>query len=800
MAEKNISSNIDKTKMIESFRQRLLGDYGYQEEQIGMDVELSKDFCVDLAIWKNGDDKKNYRIPDICVTILCKMEHIRIDKKDVHGVILTSKHSSLRFVVMHNLKETKVFLIDDNKNGGLEQIADFPKATDIANDTQLRSFVTKMRNSSKEALIQAFGKCHNFIRNIDKLSPEAAFDEFSKVIFIKMDYERDPDGELIFTKNKYEQLESDFLANSSKGVFLDVLFGKTKEYFQKDGLFEKADTIHIKRETVLKIIETLESFNLCNLSDDIRGLAFESFLGKTFRGELGQFFTPRTIVNYMVDVLDIKEGETICDPCCGSGGFLIRAFEHIQDLIDNDIHQRIHSVVNDGTKDEAEKKHQVEQLLLELDKNHIGSRYYKLCHQYIYGVDANIRMARTSKMNMIMHGDGHLGVYCHDGLFDVGGVEKGKFDVILINPPFGLRIARDLENEGKKVSDCYHIKKSNAEALFIERCLNLLKPGGRAGLVLPDGILNNPNMEEVRTFVESEADILNITSIPADVFIASGANVKPSLVFLRKKIKGVEKSDAVVSISKVDDAGINSKGLPSDNRQLIELAPVVNKWIETGKKTVSPYFKVIERKMMDKWNVSSSFYMQNIALTSKYPSVSLKDILSVYNEKVDIQDDKSYTRLTVKLFNKGIQKRDTLLGASIGTKKQTEVHTGQFIVSKIDGKSGAFGFVPADLDGSVVTQDFMVFVLDEAQVYPPYLELALNDDAILDQYKNASNGSTGRKRLSQAVFLSTRIPLPTLEEQRNMVEGIVNMKNEIKKLAEKIEKQKMNLSNILYKA
>lgn len=237
----------------------------------------------------------------------------------------------------------------------MEQIADFPKATDVANDMLLEAFVTKMRNSSKEALIQAFGKCHNYIRNIDKLSPEAAFDEFSKVIFIKMDYERDPSGELIFTKNKYDQLESDFLANSPKGVFLDVLFGKTKEYFQKDGLFEKTDTIRIKRETVLKIIETLEPFNLCNLSDDIRGLAFESFLGKTFRGELGQFFTPRTIVNYMVDILDIREGETICDPCCGSGGFLIRAFEHVQDLIDNDIHQKIHDVVNHVTMSVTEK-------------------------------------------------------------------------------------------------------------------------------------------------------------------------------------------------------------------------------------------------------------------------------------------------------------------------------------------------------------------------------------------------------------------------------------------------------------
>ena len=799
MAEKQLSKT-DKTQMIESFHQRLLGDYGYQEEQIGMNVEISQDFSVDLAIWKNEDDKKNNRLPDICVTILCKMEHIKIDKKDVQGVFLSLRNNSLRFVVVHNLKETKVFLSDDKKTGSLEQIADFPKAADVGDDAMLNSFVTKMRNSSKEALIQAFGKCHNYIRNIDKLSPEAAFDEFSKVIVIKMDYERNPNGELIFTKQKFEQLENEYLEKKNKGEFLDVLFSKTKEFFHKDGLFEITDSIHIKRDTVLKIVETLEPFNLCSLSEDIRGLAFESFLGKTFRGELGQFFTPRTIVNYMVDVLDIKEGETICDPCCGSGGFLIRAFEHIQDLIDNDIHHRIHNVVNDIIMSESEKKRQIEQLLLELDKSHVGSRYYNLCHNYIYGVDANIRMARTSKMNMIMHGDGHLGVYCHDGLFNVGGVENGKFDVILINPPFGLRIARDLDNDGKKVNDIYQIKKSNAEALFIERCLMLLKPGGRAGLVLPDGILNNPNMEEVRIFVEREADILNITSIPSDVFIASGANVKPSLVFLRKKMKKREGHNKdIISISKVDDAGINSKGLPSDNRQLMELAPVVKEWISHKKAKSSLYFKTIYRNLMDKWNVNSCFDMQNVVLTSKYPSVLLKDLLSINNEKVDVLDDITYTRLTVKLFNKGIQKRDMLKGDLIGTKKQTKVRTGQFVVSKIDGKSGAFGFVPADLDGSIVTQDFMVFDLDETRVNPAYLELALNNDAILDQYKSASNGSTGRKRLSQAVFLSTRIPLPSIEEQKELVEEIVSMRNKIKELSEKIESQKINLSNILYK-
>lgn len=117
------------------------------------------------------------------------------------------------------------------------------------------------------------------------------------------------------------------------------------------------------------------------------------------------------------------------------------------------------------------------------------------------------------------------------------------------------------------------------------------------------------------------------------MFIASGANVKPSLVFLRKKIKNEGNTGNVISISKVDDAGINSKGLPSDNQQLTELAPVVKEWITKGATASSPYFKVVERQMMDKWNVSSCFDMQSIALSSKYPSVLLKDILSVYSEK-----------------------------------------------------------------------------------------------------------------------------------------------------------------------
>ena len=139
-------------------------------------------------------------------------------------------------------------------------------------------------------------------------------------------------------------------------------------------------------------------------------------------------------------------------------------------------------------------------------------------------------------MNMIMHGDGHVGVYQHDGLLNVGRIKENMFDVILINPPFGIHVDRTMKvtEDGQSISSLYELNSSNAEILFIERTINLLKPGGRAALVLPEGIFNNSSNSKVRQFVEERAQILSIISIPADVFLSSGANIKPSILIIKK--------------------------------------------------------------------------------------------------------------------------------------------------------------------------------------------------------------------------------------------------------------------------
>jgi type I restriction enzyme M protein len=364
--------------------------------------------------------------------------------------------------------------------------------------------------------------------------------------------------------------------------FYQELFENVKKELIDDDLFEPNEIIRIRENSFEAIVEELQIYNLSTTSDDVKGIAFEQFLGKTFRGELGQFFTPRTIVDFMVEVLDPQESEVICDPCCGSGGFLIKAFEYVRSKVENDIHLAKEKIkveyYNDTYEQLTDKKKEVIDetvtklftiLNTELDINNPMSRIRELSYDCIFGTDANPRMSRTAKMNMIMHGDGHGGVHHNDGLLNVNGIFENRFDIILTNPPFGSRVERSLKiTEADKYTDEERIKKYRkrygsdydealkqvnnnignslldlyktgsmstlTEVLFIERCLNLLKPGGRIGIVLPEGVLNNPKLQKIREFVERKAKIILITSIPQDVFIASGATIKPSLLFFKK--------------------------------------------------------------------------------------------------------------------------------------------------------------------------------------------------------------------------------------------------------------------------
>ena len=222
----------------------------------------------------------------------------------------------------------------------------------------------------------------------------------------------------------------------------------------------------------------------------------------------------------MVEFLNPKENELICDPCVGSGGFIIKAFENIKDKVENEYRQlklkKRKEIFENDEFDNEEKQKEYEEIIKKLNIEE-EERLKKLSCCAIFGTDANPRMARVAKINMIMHGDGHNGIHHHDGLLNVNGIFKNRFDVILTNPPFGITYNNDLpkvqeddkfqdeqlieeykrrygevyeeelkqvtENIGKPIRSLFKVGKytGKSEVLFIERCLDLLKSGEEWG-------------------------------------------------------------------------------------------------------------------------------------------------------------------------------------------------------------------------------------------------------------------------------------------------------------------------------
>lgn len=580
-------------KVRQEYIRRLVNNYGFTLEQMDQEIQVNNaqrgqgSARADIVVWKNAEDKAESKSPIIVVE--CKAEHITIHEEDYYQGYNYAAWAGADFFVTTNLKETRIFrVIKGEIPKRLDEIIDIPNAEIANNSKKVDELLKQTKSFTRDEFSKLLFKCHNIIRNNDKLSPEAAFDEISKILFIKIRYERSNTGAQIFSEEEFKKARESYNKYKPKdGIeFYQFLFEQTKEDFKDDDLFEPNEILRIRENSFEAIVKELQIYNLSTTSDDVKGIAFEQFLGKTFRGELGQFFTPRTIVDFMVDILDPMEGETICDPCCGSGGFLIKAFEYVRTKIENEIHEAKEKIKADFYNDAYEKMSEKQKaevddkvidlfnkLNFELDINNEKSRLRTLSYDCIFGTDANPRMSRTAKMNMIMHGDGHGGVHHNDGLLNVNGIFENRFDVILTNPPFGARVEKSLkiteadkytdlvriakykerydtpenpaysnalnqvnDNIGKSLIDLYKVGKLSGltEVLFIERCLNLLKPGGRMGIVLPEGVLNNTNLQKVRDFVESKAKILLITSIPQDVFIASGATVKPSLLFFKK--------------------------------------------------------------------------------------------------------------------------------------------------------------------------------------------------------------------------------------------------------------------------
>lgn len=557
----------------------VVNEYGYSLAQMDEEKEVtgrgSGDARADILVWRTVQAKADGKTALIVVE--CKADNVTISQKDYEQGANYAQYERAKFFVTHNNRETKYWQVDLEKRApNFAEIENIPHAD--ASDKEIEELIKKLKVFREDEFAALLHQCHNVIRNREKKDPAAAFDEIAKILFVKTGIER----RLRAGRARKNLFTADFLDEQKQihNAPVNVLFNQTKEDYKADKIFNTDETIDLKFNTAREIVRLLERYNLSDTSEDIKGIAFEKFLGETFRGEIGQFFTPRPIVEFMIRMVEPKEGDIICDPASGSGGFLIRFFEIVRQQIladaDKQYQEAKANIESKKKLSSAEKakftNQKFDEIQQTIDQIKHGSRLWELSNRCIYGTDANDRMARTSKMNMIMHGDGHGGVHHHDGFINVNGIFEQRFDIVLTNPPFGANveptdvilesdvtvpdeverryqaeygnlykeaIARVRAAKDKPIASLFDLPKSEkgkvkTEILFIERCMALLKPGGRLGIVLPEGIFNNPSLAYVREFCEDRAYIRSVVSLPQETFYSSGASVKASLLFMQK--------------------------------------------------------------------------------------------------------------------------------------------------------------------------------------------------------------------------------------------------------------------------
>lgn len=446
-------------------------------------------------------------------------------------------------------------------NGFKTEVYDAFEAISIGHDIPIISEIRKiekkvssdeMRERAESTLIifenvpkfsDVLSECHDIIWNRDHLSPEMAFDEVSKLLFLKVNEEkRGKEGKTNrLSLEKIKGYDEEGLTN----LIEYEIFRDTKN--ELPHIFTDPDErINLIKSSIKEIIHKLAPFDVLGTDVDVKGLTFETFLEKTFRGDLGQYSTPREVINFMAELVEPKIGERIIDPAAGSGGFLIKIFEELGSQIQ------------------------------EFADPTIRNAYFEdLRTKKLFGMDANPRIARICKENMFIHGDGHVGVYNTDGLLDYKEIKENSFDVVLTNPPFGGKV-KSKDSHGKTILERYDLGKRDGiirnsqgtEILFLERCIKLLRddPPGRLAIILPDGILTNSSLKYVRDYVRENTIIKAIISLPRHTFVPKGSGVKTSVLYLQKK-NGSEKGDVFMAIP--ERIGYNATGKPINKNDLL---------------------------------------------------------------------------------------------------------------------------------------------------------------------------------------------------------------------------------------
>jgi len=564
----------------------LIHEYGFSPEDMELDFPIGGRKKVDVAIFHHG---KDHIIENLGRAVLCRPEpNVGKNAVRIRDFEQAAKDLDELETIMREVEAVKYglwtngleFFFVEKEQRRFETrcnpIGDWPMAEESVGTKDVISDA-HTRVADNEMLKITFRRCHNFIHGNEGMPKDAAFWQFLYIIFCKMHDENLRAKQRQAWRRRFwagpkEQFEEKGRKEIRKRI--EGLFTEVKKQYKN--IFRGNEEITLSDRALAFIVSELAKYDFTRTDVDAKGVAYQELVGVNLRGDRGQYFTPRGVVKLVVEMLNPKENETVLDPACGTGGFLVATLAHLLKQF----------------REEQDCKVGVESTS---DFLTVHERLKEYASHQVFGADFDPFLIRASQMNMVMAGDGRGHIYHLNSLEFPNGhtadlekarkeIKLGTFDIVMTNPPFGsdipitdkailgqYELAHNWEPDGEGGFRNTGVPKGSVapEILFIERCIKWLKPGtGRMGIVLPDGVLGNPAAEYIRWWIMRETQVLASVDLPVEAFIAeANVNILTSLLFLRRKSEEEKRIDALggakeypVFMAVADKVGFDRRG------------------------------------------------------------------------------------------------------------------------------------------------------------------------------------------------------------------------------------------------
>jgi type I restriction enzyme M protein len=737
----------DESDIVRRVKDGLIKDYGYSSDEIGLEALLPGKLrrYADLIVYESAKRTAPLIIFEI--------------KRDIRYPIMADevisylKESGAKYAVLTDGKERICYAL---VNSEVLEVSDIPRKDE------------RIEELSKGQLKPAKNLEYKFWKIIDRLRsgplPQTAYlDEVNKLILCKLVDERSS-GPLRFVVTPEEIAKVQDLGTQEAILQrINSIFEEVKK--QYPDLFSKNEQIRLDPLTLVQALSELQLYSFTQASPDILGTFYEDFVSRSMRAASGQYFTPRHVVDFIVKLLDPNEQNTVLDPACGSGGFILKTMLYV------------------------------------LDKT--GKAKTDYAKKMLFSIDINQNMVSTARMNLLLHGDGHSNVFLGDSLQLVPDevkrvLDKGGFDLIMCNPPMGRLVHKG------EYRDDYALFKNKptvrVEYLFLERCLYFLKPGGIMAVIVPEGILFSES--SLKPYLLKNALLRAVISLPRATFLSYGMGIKTSILILQKLIPTHIPADYEIFMAEIKDVGYDSRERPSWSDELNKVLNAYHDFVkgeEIEESTEPRIFTKRSPELSGDWTVhrnDPSFEQKEM-----YEKVR-RNLLRLGGSVSNLEDISTLTRgFYVSSQNYVIGgAKDSLPYIRIGDMQGETVsklnlkhvrvpekrirhdalaNPGDILLST-DGTIGRVAIVPDSMEG-LASSGMIIVRPDSETIDREYLYTVLASDIIKKQLERFKTG-TIIQHVSIKDIRRLKIPVPPLAEQKRIINEIRALKSRTSQL------------------